>query len=194
MVAFTGALSAAAPPEPATLLLVASAVQRRRRIRVHYTPAEAEEAIRELEPYGVVVHGGRWYVPARDASSGQMRTFRIDRMRGAVLGEAAAPAPAGFDAVEHVVRSLARFPWAWSVEVLVHAPMERVAARVPPTLAELEGGEGGTVLRMRVDSLDWAAQVLAGLGESFEVRKPEELRESVRTLAVLLHAAAQNAE
>jgi predicted DNA-binding transcriptional regulator YafY len=36
---------------------------------------------------------------------------------------------------------------------------------------------------MRVSSLDWTARVLAGLGCSFTIRQPEELRASVRTLA-----------
>jgi predicted DNA-binding transcriptional regulator YafY len=36
---------------------------------------------------------------------------------------------------------------------------------------------------MRVSSLDWMAGVLAGLGCDFTIRKPDELRASVRALA-----------
>jgi predicted DNA-binding transcriptional regulator YafY len=36
---------------------------------------------------------------------------------------------------------------------------------------------------MRVESLDWMARVLAGLDCSFAVRRPDELRESIRALA-----------
>ena len=38
------------------------------------------------------------------------------------------------------------------------------------------------MLRMRVGSLDWMAGVLAGLDCPFAVRRPDELRESVRAL------------
>ena len=43
---------------------------------------------------------------------------------------------------------------------------------------------------MRVDSLDWMAGTLASLGCSFEIRSPEELRTSVRTLADRLASSA----
>jgi len=45
-----------------------------------------------------------------------------------------------------------------------------------------------TVLRMRVESLDWMARVLAGLGCEFCVVQPSELRESVANLARRLEA------
>jgi hypothetical protein len=43
---------------------------------------------------------------------------------------------------------------------------------------------------MRVESLDWMATVLAGLGCSFAIREPDELRASVRALAKRLAAQA----
>jgi predicted DNA-binding transcriptional regulator YafY len=43
---------------------------------------------------------------------------------------------------------------------------------------------------MRVESLDWTARVLAGLDCDFTVRRPEELRASVRALAARLGEAA----
>ena len=46
------------------------------------------------------------------------------------------------------------------------------------------------VLRMRADSLDWAATVLAGLGCAFSIRTPDELRGSVRALGERLARSA----
>jgi len=43
---------------------------------------------------------------------------------------------------------------------------------------------------MRVGSLDWTAGLLAGLDSGFTIRKPEELRASVRALARRLEAQA----
>ena len=56
------------------------------------------------------------------------------------------------------------------------------------TLAELSDHPGGTLLRMRVESLYWMATVLAGLGCDFTICRPDELRASVRTLAERLTA------
>ena len=42
---------------------------------------------------------------------------------------------------------------------------------------------------MRAESLDWAAQLLAGSGFAFDVRTPDELRPRLRALAERLQAA-----
>ena len=67
--------------------------------------------------------------------------------------------------------------------MLLDLPPEDARQRLPATLAELEPEGAGTLLRMRVNSLDWIAGVLAGLGCAFTVREPDELRESIRALA-----------
>jgi predicted DNA-binding transcriptional regulator YafY len=69
------------------------------------------------------------------------------------------------------------------VEVLLDLPPERASERLPTTLAELTPEGEGTLLRMRVSSLDWMAGVLAGLGCDFAIRRPDELHASVATLA-----------
>jgi len=66
---------------------------------------------------------------------------------------------------------------------LLDLPLDRAAQRVPGTMAELAAADGGTMLRMRVSSLDWTATVLAGLNCPFTIRRPQELRASVHALA-----------
>jgi len=145
-----------------------------------------------MSPHGLVVHSGRWYLAAYDHDREDLRTFRVDRMRRLTLAEdAAAEAPDGFDAVAYVSRSLASVPWPWEVEVLLDLPLDAAARRVPATLAELVATEDGTLLRMRVGSLDWMASVLAGLGCGFTIRRPEELRASVRAVAERLARSAE---
>ena len=106
------------------------------------------------------------------------------------ISDAAVDAPEGFDAVAYVSTSLARVPWRWEVEVLLELPVDEAVRRVPATLAELVDEDGATVLRMRVDSLDWMATILAGLGCGFSIRRPDELRASVRELAERLARSA----
>ena len=62
--------------------------------------------------------------------------------------------------------------------------------RLPPTLAELQETEGGTLVRMRAESLEWASALLAGLDCPFTIVRPDDLRGSVRALADRLAACA----
>ena len=181
-VAFTSSETMGVPVEAEVLLLVSDAIRRRHRLLTAYTSFAGERSDRELSPYGLVVHAGRWYLAAHDHGREALRTFRVDRMDAVSMTTApAALAPDGFDAVAHVAHSLASVPWRWEVEVLLDLPLAATAARIPPTLAELvEAGAGAqTLLRMRVESLDWMASVLARLGCDFTVVQPPELRQSV---------------
>jgi predicted DNA-binding transcriptional regulator YafY len=184
-------VAGSAPPDAAAVLLLADAIRRRRRLRSAYRSFSGEESERELSPHGLVVHSGRWYLAAHDHTRDDLRTFRVDRMwRTSLLDGAAVPSPDGFDAVAHVARSLASVPWKWEVEVVLDLPVDDAARRIPATLAELVDDPDGTLLRMRVDSLDWMATVLAGLGCGFTIRRPDELRASVRELGERLAAQA----
>jgi len=187
-VAFT-TTTRGAPADSAAALLLADAIRRRRRLRTAYRSFSGEESERELSPHGLVVHFGRWYLAAHDHLRNDLRTFRVDRMWRIELAEGAAVSPPeGFEAVAHVTRSLAAVPWRWAVEVVLDLPVDEAARRIPATLAELVDDPRGTVVRMRVDSLDWMATVLAGLGCDFSIRRPDELRSSVRALAERLAA------
>lgn len=188
---FTASARGSAPVGGETVLLLAEAIRRRRRLRMTYRAYAGEETERELSPLGLVVHTGRWYLAAFDHGRDDLRTFRVDRIRRPALADGAAVEPPdGFDTVAYVSTSLARTPWRFDVEVVLHVPFDEAARRVPATLAELVEGEDGTLLRMRVGSLDWAATVLAGLGCAFTIRAPAELRASVRALADRLAQSA----
>jgi predicted DNA-binding transcriptional regulator YafY len=189
-------LSLSGEPDPApasaeTLLLIAEAVRRRRSLEIGYTRRDGTRSTREIDPLGLVARRGRWYVPARDRGRDELRTFRADRITRATIGGPAEPPEPGFDPAAHVVEMLARLPWAWEIEVHLDAPVSEIAARVPATLAELEAEDSGTRLKMRADSLDWVAGVLAGLGADFRVIRPDELREHLETLASRLRASAR---
>jgi predicted DNA-binding transcriptional regulator YafY len=190
--AFTGAAIAGEPPAGETVLLLADAIRRSRRVQALYRSFEGERTQRELSPYGLVVHAGRWYLAAHDHTRSALRTFRVDRIRRATIVDAEmTAAPDGFDPLEHVSRSLAEVPWPWEVDVLLELPVEDARRRIPGTLAQLSEEDGGTALRMRVSSLDWAASLLAGLGCPFRVRAPAELRTSVAELSRRLEGWAR---
>lgn len=185
------------PPRPGApaagdaIPALAEAIWQGRRVRASYQSPGRPMTAREFSPHGLVIHAGYCYLAAYDHDRHALRTFRLDRMRHiTVTGKPAISAPPGFDAVGYVSRSLARTPWPWQVEVLLDAPLRQVAPQLPATLAELTPARGGTLLRMRVTSLDWMASVLAGLECGFTIHEPGELRASVHALAERLATAA----
>jgi predicted DNA-binding transcriptional regulator YafY len=185
---FTGRIDPE-PPDGETLLDLADAARGARRLSVRYTDSRGETTTREITPWGVVAHGGRWYVAAFDHARDTPRTLRADRTSETRPAGRGAKAPRGFDATDFVSRSLASVPWRHGIEVLLHADHETAVERFPPTLAELQPTPEGTLLRMRAESLDWAAGLLAGAGCDFTILHPPELRASVKRLAERLSAA-----
>jgi predicted DNA-binding transcriptional regulator YafY len=185
---FTGRIEAE-PPDGETLLTLADAARRGRLLRIRYTDSQGETTQREITPWGVVAHQGRWYVAAYDHTRDTPRTLRADRTEDPRPAGRGHKVPGGFDATDFVSRSLASVPWQHGVEVLLHTDEATARDRFPPTLAELQPTEDGTLLRMRADSLDWAAGLLAGAGHAFTILHPPELRASVRRLAERLSAA-----
>jgi predicted DNA-binding transcriptional regulator YafY len=180
---FTGEVEAA-PPDGETLLAIAEATRRARRIHARYTDSAGVETARYLSPYGLVAHGGRWYVPAYDHLREDLRALRADRFRSVRIAGPAQPSPDRFDAVAFVSRALARVPWTHEIEVVLHTDPATAQRRFPPTLAELEPTDDGrTLLRLRADSLDWAAGLLASAGCDFTVNHPDALRAALRRLA-----------
>ena len=157
---FTTAERTGAPVDSEVALLAAEAIRRGRRLAFSYRAFTGEETARDVSPHGLVVHSGRWYLAAYDHDRADRRTFRVDRMAKVALADGPwLRPPKGFDAVAHVSRSLANVPWRFEVVVLLELTLDEAADRIPGTVGELVEQDGGTLLRMRVGSLDWMAGV-----------------------------------
>ncbi len=180
------------PPRTDVLVALATAARDRRRVTIDYASWRGAASRRDLDPYGVVWHAGRWYVLGHDHRRGEVRTFRLDRI-GAVTNTGVGFDPPGdFDPVTRLHQSLAEVPYAHEVEVVLHTSLDEARRRIPPTVASLEPVDGGVLLTARAERLDGMAQMLAGLGWSFEIRRPDELRPAVVALADRLRAAARS--
>ncbi|MCW2880295.1 MAG: helix-turn-helix, type 11 [Sphaerisporangium sp.] len=181
---------AAETPRPAadTLLTLAAAARRRRRVRLRYRSWRGEETERELEPYGLVFHSGRWYVTGLDRLKQEIRTFRLDRVASAVPLVDGFPDPGDFDPVAQVMASLSSVPYRHEVRVLLETTLAEARRRLPPSVASLSETEGGVLMVGRAERLDGMATMLAGLGWPFTVIAPDALRDEVAALAVRLRA------
>lgn len=174
-------------------LQIAEAIRRSRRIRLRYTRHDGARSVRQLSPYGLVVHCGRVYLSAHDHSRAALRTFRVDRITHVRIEEAAAEArPLGYDPVSHVEQPLAAVPWTHKVAVILDLPMAIARARLPSSLGALTSIRQDCVrLDARVESLDWTARVLAGLGCRFRIEEPDELREIDAALGRAIQISAE---
>ncbi len=170
------------------VLTLAQAASQHQRVRLRYRSHAGQDSERDLDPYGLVLHSGRWYVTGRDGKSGQLRTFRVDRVSEALLSGVSFDPPADFDPVQHVTRSLAAVPYAHEIEVVLATTLANAQRRIPPTVATLAETEGGVLLTGRAEHLPGLAAMLAGLGWPFTVRRPAALRDEVRALSDRLRA------
>lgn len=79
------ALSADAPfVEWSLLLTLAQAGRDHRLVRFRYQRRDGQASERTVEPARILTHGRRWYLLAFDRDRQGWRTFRLDRMSGAV--------------------------------------------------------------------------------------------------------------
>lgn len=178
------------PPSTEVVLTLAAAIRAKRRVGIRYATPGREVTDRTVAPYGLVFHGGRWYLAAHDDRSGEVRTFRVDRVRAAEARRERMAIPEGFDAADHVARSIARIPWGWEIEVELKTTLEEATRRIPRTVGTPEEIDGVVLLRAQTDDLDMAARMLATLPWPFAVRRPDELRASLRKVSETLASAA----
>ncbi|MFJ6081006.1 helix-turn-helix transcriptional regulator [Streptomyces sp. NPDC092369] len=172
---------------------VAEAVWNSRVLRVRYRRwAEPTDVERWLEPYGLVLKAGRWYViagvagvggAARAAGSGP-RTFRVDQILELVTSDEEFTRPEAFDLAAYWTAYQRDFhDRLYRAEAVV-----RIAPGVtlPRAVNVRTDAAGWTLVRVPVESVERAHGEFLRLGTDIEVLEPPELRERIaRTIAEL---------
>ncbi|MGX1370572.1 putative DNA-binding transcriptional regulator YafY [Streptomyces canus] len=174
------------PKAPELLPAIADAVWDDRPVTARYRGREGEVE-RELEPYGLVLKAGVWYLCARVPAGGSFRVYRIDRFTMVTAGEARFERDEEFDLpgfwaeqAERFARSILR------AEVVVRLSgdgvrrlpyvVDPVSAREALTAAGAADEDGWLTVTLPVESEEVARSQLAGLGPEVEVLAPERLR------------------
>ncbi|MFD8913049.1 helix-turn-helix transcriptional regulator [Streptomyces sp. NPDC059575] len=193
--AYTAPPARTAPaPDPAILLPIADAVHHHRPVSIRYTAADGHRTERTLHPYGVVAHAGRWYVTAADLSSGEDRTFRLDRITDARTLPGSFEPPLDPAPAERVLTALATAPHRHEVTLRIQAPPEHIHTRLPPGLATVTAPpppDDWCRVTLHVAHLDWLPAVLASLDRPFVIDGPSELRGLVEEFAARLTGFAR---
>lgn len=183
------------PGTPPWLAPVAHAVWADRRIAVGYRRANTE-VDRELEPYGLVLKAGVWYLAAR--APGAFRVYRLDRFVSVAETGERFVRDEEFDLAGFWDRRAAEFArsilrdhvtvrlTAEGARRLPHVT-DRAAAREALASATASGADAVTA-ELRVESLDVAYEQLLALGPEAEVLAPPPL---VRRFAAAARRTAE---
>jgi predicted DNA-binding transcriptional regulator YafY len=171
--------------DPATLQTIATACRDSERLRFAYRSHDGTSSRRLVEPHRLVHTGRRWYLVAWDADRADWRTFRVDRIERPSADRRFVPRePPSDDIAAYVARSVSSARDRYQARVILRAPLEQVAGRVPHTVGTLEAiDERSCLLRTGSDWLGGLAVYVAEIGVDFEVLDPPEFVERVRELA-----------
>ena len=149
---------------------LSSAASTHKRVTFGYTNSYGGCALHEVEPYGLFLHDGRWYLVGRDTAKDEIRTYTVARMTDLELnGVRPATAdfarPAGFD-----VGGFVRLPFQYGVP----ADEFDATATLEPSVA-------------------WrAADLTAGQGELSPSRDAVTWRVTARSVPLLLRFVLEN--
>ncbi|MGW2367184.1 helix-turn-helix transcriptional regulator [Streptomyces sp. NPDC001667] len=185
------------PADPPELLpAIADAVWDDRRLTARYRRRDAEVE-RDLDPYGLVLKAGVWYLAAR--AGADFRVYRVDRFTAVTVGEERFLRAEDFDLpvfwearAAEFTRSLLREQTVLRLTPegarrLPHVT-DRTAAREATESAGPPDDRGRITVTLGVESLEVAYEQLLALGPEAEVLEPEPLRERFAS------AAARSAE
>jgi predicted DNA-binding transcriptional regulator YafY len=174
------------------LSVIAGACRDYEGIRFKYNDRSGSASARAVEPHRLVHTGYRWYLVAWDVGRKDWRTFRVDRIEGKPKTSTRfqpRKAPGG-DFAAFVSRSLSQAPFPIRFRVTLHARLESLAKRIPPSAGVLEAiDEKSCVLSGGSNSLDSITFHLLMLGIEFQVHEPDELVQHIGRLALLLTGA-----
>ena len=169
---------------------VADAVWHSRVLDIRYRRwKEPTQVDRRLEPYGLVLKAGRWYVVAGPGP----RTYRVDQILELAVRDEEFQPPQDFDLVGHWQRYQADFHARLHEGEAVVRLSPRAASRLTGAAARALTAtatpepDGWTRAVLPIESLDHAHGAFLALGADIEVLGPPQLRarlaETSRALA-----------
>jgi predicted DNA-binding transcriptional regulator YafY len=180
------------PTDPDVLQGAAMAIRSSRRVMFSYQNHAGEASRREVSPYGVLHHDGRWYVVGHCHLRDSVRIFRLDRIREPSVLEQTFIRPEGFDAKAYLYTHMPFVQEVHPIEVWLDCPLEEVRKKLPYSRVQLEALRGGTRLTCTRDLLEPFATMLLGLGVALKVVGPPQLKEVFLSLAARANAAVHS--
>jgi predicted DNA-binding transcriptional regulator YafY len=174
---------------PAHLAVLQQAVVDGVQVRLHYAGRDREPGERTVHPLGLVAKRQTWYLIA-DTDAG-MRTFRVSRVRAAVLTDQPVQRPVGFDLTETwktVLSALDERRTPCGVLALADPGIVGVLHGVFGTRLSVGAAahDGRVPVEVRGHSAEIVAAELAGFADHVEVTAPDEVRSHLAYLGACL--------
>ena len=170
-------------PLESTIHLLRQCIGEHHCVDLAYRGYDGHETRRQVEPYALALYGGLWYLVAFCRLRGELRTFRVDRMRNAQRMDDGFARPADFDARRFLSEA---FRYESHYQVAVHVPpamTQRLQEQFGQWMSIQELPDGPTEVRFGAATLEWATSWVLGLGPDAIVMDPPELAERVRDAA-----------
>ncbi len=183
-----------AMPSGLVVMMLSSAVQSGRRVRLHYRSSRGEVTQRAFDPSGIAYHKGFWYTIGYCHLRQGQRLFRLDRITHIEMTSETFPLRVHFPALEAVQQALASVPRIWQVEVWLETTLSEAQRQTRLPQAFFEERNEGVLFRVDVEDLPWMARLLAGLDIPFIVHRPLELRDVLCQHARMLVRYAERME
>ncbi|WP_370968785.1 helix-turn-helix transcriptional regulator [Amycolatopsis sp. cg9] len=170
---------------------IAAATWNQRGLRIRYLRwAEPHEITRTVEPHGLVLKAGNWYLVAR--GEGRFRTYRVSRVLDVDVLPLGFERAEGFHLASHWESYLAHFDrrrhGGTAVLRLSGRGLELLEPAVTAARKTTAGPDaaGWTEVEIPIESVEAAVPELLKLGAEVEVVAPDELRTAVvRTLRAM---------
>lgn len=160
-----------------------AAIDAGRSVKFRHRQSHGDPVERDVQPWGVVTHHGRWYLAGHDNARDATRVFRISRIGEDVVEYGPANAvhkPEDVDLRALVAEVTSQSPITGSATVWVAEGRGQEIRRLGATMEDREiGGRKGSIVEVPVRSRDWLARLITGLGVDALVLAPEELRDNV---------------
>jgi predicted DNA-binding transcriptional regulator YafY len=183
-----GAANTTDPEAQPWLLAVQRGVAQRRVLRLGYRGRAREETARDVEPLGVVCYGSAWYLVAWCRLRGDVRHFRVDRIRTLVALDELFPARTEFSLTKHLEERVA-MDEVLPVRVwFAQDAQERARRESYATLTVEAERDGGAEFALTTYSLEWMARWVLSFGGEAEALAPAKLRQLVRAEATRIAA------
>lgn len=172
----------------AALPILQEAIWRERELQLTYQRNDGKLVERLAAPLGLVAKGSVWYLVA--IVEEEIRSYRVSRVRGAVITGQPFTRPQGFDLAQYWSQSSASFVASLPRYVATLRMTPTAFQRIPPVgrlirVEHVERAEEDDCVTARVvfETEDSACGYILSHGAHIEVVEPLELRERIVNLA-----------
>lgn len=174
--------------ELSSLSTLQQAIWEERKIKIDYEKANKETSERMVEPLGLVAKGRTWYLIA--VSNGDIKNFRVSRIKSAELTEETLVRPLDFKLAEY---------WNQSKQTFVqNLPVFKVDVEVSPSIFQrltitgrfvqvlstsTPNTNGWIPVKLSFDTEQEAAAFVLGFGDQIRIKHPVSLIDYMTSMA-----------